>query len=319
MTDDYEPTKIAKRRAGRSPSYPFITVQKAIEQAAALYSNEGDYAAPLNSATEAWGYSPKSSGGRQTLATLKYYGLIEIAGEGDDRKIKVSEIAKRIINDEREDTTEKQALIRKVALTPTAHKLLFEEYPNGLPSDATVRFTLQNDHNFNKEAANDLLEEFKATASYAGIYKPQEVVDKIDGIGDKGGVKNPPVIKVGDRIQATVAGVDMFPDGATVLGFNEDGTWVFTDQSTSGVSVEEVTVMEAAVIPPPIERPKMPAHLMRAAQDDVPPEGMRKAIFPLSEGDVTMIFPEGLSTDALTDLGDYLDVFLRKEKRGKTQ
>src|SRR4051812_48542946 len=117
-----------KRRTGRSPSYPYIPVHKAIEQARALYEKEGDYAAPLTSAVAAWGYSTKSSGGRQTLATLRYYGLIDVAGDGDGRKIKVSDIARRIILDQREDDSEKKKLIRAVALSPSAHRALFEQY-----------------------------------------------------------------------------------------------------------------------------------------------------------------------------------------------
>src|SRR6476661_192373 len=127
---------IAKsRRLGRSPAYPSFSVQKALEQVKALYEQEKEYAAPFASALKAWGYGAKSSGGRQTLATMKYYGLIEITGEGDSRRIKVSDFAFKSLRDPREDDTEKRQSIRRVALTPAAHKLLLDEYPNGLASD----------------------------------------------------------------------------------------------------------------------------------------------------------------------------------------
>ena len=42
-------------------------------------------------------------------------------------------------------------------------------------------------------------------------------------------------------------------------------------------------------------------------------KGSRKAVFPLDEGDVALVFPEGLSSDALKELGAYLDIFLNKE------
>src|SRR6185503_23765 len=126
------------RREGRSPGYPYFPVQKALERAQQLYSQESTHWAPIGSATAAWNYSPKSSGGRQSVATMKYYGLIEVKGEGDSRQIRISDIAKRILLDEREDDTEKRALIREVALSPTAHKSLFQEYPISLPSDGTV-------------------------------------------------------------------------------------------------------------------------------------------------------------------------------------
>jgi hypothetical protein len=40
-------------------------------------------------------------------------------------------------------------------------------------------------------------------------------------------------------------------------------------------------------------------------------------VFPIDEGDVTLIFPEGISPTGLLDLGEYLDIFLKKEARKK--
>lgn len=318
MQEASEATKPpAKRRAGRSPSYPFISVGKALEQAAALFSQEGEYAAPLESAIGAWGYSPKSSGGRQTLATMKYYGLIEVSGGGDERKIKISDVAKRILLDDREDTSEKDQLIRYVALTPAAHSTLYGEYPNGLASDATVQHFLVFDHGFNKTAASELLDEYKETASYIGLYQPDKIVDKLDDSDKGNGVKKEtPNVKIGDKIQATVQGIDQFADGAIVQGLTDDGQFVFVDQSDSGVPIEDVTIMEAAQIEAPIAPPAKPDHLLAAQNPpaDTPlPEGIRKAMFPLDEGDVTITFPVGLAEDSLEDLGAYFEIFLKKE------
>ena len=46
-----------------------------------------------------------------------------------------------------------------------------------------------------------------------------------------------------------------------------------------------------------------------------PPPGMRRAVFTLVEGDVEIMFPEGLSKDSVTDLDDYIKIWLRKMKR----
>ncbi len=45
------------------------------------------------------------------------------------------------------------------------------------------------------------------------------------------------------------------------------------------------------------------------------PPGSRQAVFPLSEGDVTMVFPAELSAEGYRELRDYLDIFLRKAQR----
>lgn len=312
-----QPSGKQKRGEGRSPAYPFIPVQKALERVQELYDQESAHPAPLKSAMAAWNYSPKSSGGRQTLATMRYYGLIEVTGEGDARMVKVSDLGRKIILDKREDDTEKRALIRQVALMPSAHKALFQEYPDGLPSDGTVHHFLVFRRQYNDAAASELLEEFKQTASYIGLYEPRNSVDNDSENDDSGATKPPPILKVGDRVQVTVAGQDMFANGATVLGFSDDGAYVFTDQSGSGAKIEEVTLLQAAEAPA-AERPPIPAHLLTARkQDDAPKPGTRKAVFPIDEGDVTLIFPEGLSPSGLQDLGDYLDIFLKKEAKKK--
>ncbi len=42
---------------------------------------------------------------------------------------------------------------------------------------------------------------------------------------------------------------------------------------------------------------------------------MRRAIFALSEGDVTISFPKKLSGESVSDLASYLEIFLKKAKR----
>jgi hypothetical protein len=51
-----------------------------------------------------------------------------------------------------------------------------------------------------------------------------------------------------------------------------------------------------------------PSPIVRAAVT-----GQRQAIFPVSDGDVTMTFPATLSLAGLEELGDYLEVFLKKQ------
>lgn len=311
--------KPVKRQEGRSPAYPFMPVQKALERAHELYNQESTHAAPLKSALGAWSYSPKSSGGRQTLATMRYYGLIDVTGEGDSRMIKVSEIARKIILDKREDGAERRALIRQVALMPSAHKTLYQEYPSGLPSDGKVHHFLVFRKGFNNDAANELIAEFKETASYLGLYEPQNPADKSEEVADDGDTENEhPAVTVGDRIQATVNGVDQFASGAIVLGFSDDGEWVFTDQSRTGIALKDVTVMEVAEAQSAKAPPAVPAHLLpKQEQEGVVKPGSRKAIFPVDEGDVALIFPENISADGLQTLSMYLDIFLKKEIRKK--
>src|ERR1700722_12488365 len=92
----------AKRpRQGRSPAYPGLNLQSAIAKAKALHDAEGKYPAPMPSAFKAWGFSEKSSGGRETRAALRYFGLVTVEGDSDAGKVKLTEDALRILLDER--------------------------------------------------------------------------------------------------------------------------------------------------------------------------------------------------------------------------
>jgi hypothetical protein len=50
----------------------------------------------------------------------------------------------------------------------------------------------------------------------------------------------------------------------------------------------------------------------------MPPDasaGQRRAVFDLSEGEVVLTFPESLSPESVSDLQDYLNVFMKKARR----
>ena len=332
MPDEAETLKPKKPRAGRSPSYPSLTVQDAIKQARALQASEGDYAAPLTSALRAWGYSHKSSAGRQTLATMKYYGLIDIAGDGDARKIKVSDIARRIILDEREDETEKRQLIRKVALTPSAHKALFEEYPTGLASDGTVNYFLVHEQGFNPDAANELIAEFKETSSYSGLYQPQSNLDKRDVDADKPTDNNPQahvgsdrfgVARVGDLVQWEINGELQMetPMRVRLIQKVEGVEYVAVEGSETGIPMEQVVVQERAA-QMLVEAPKFAIEAL-APKSDVAPtsrEGYRSEKFDADEGVITISWPSNLSTQSVEDMQAWVELLMKRvERRAKEQ
>ena len=101
------------RRKIRSPSFPFISLREAIDQARAFYEAEQRNAARPETAAAHWGYSPKSSGGKQTIAALRAFGLIE-----GDTLVKLSGRALRILLDERGASEERERLLKQAALMP---------------------------------------------------------------------------------------------------------------------------------------------------------------------------------------------------------
>lgn len=55
--------------------------------------------------------------------------------------------------------------------------------------------------------------------------------------------------------------------------------------------------------------------LMGPDDDVLPPEGMRKAVFTLTEGDVSIVFPEDMHGDSLDDLESYIKIWLGRLRR----
>lgn len=80
---------------------------------------------------------------------------------------------------------------------------------------------------------------------------------------------------------------------------------------------DSVLSIREAPIMPRVEQVQFPAPGVAASQssDMSGFVGMRKAVFALSEGDVVLSFPDDLSPESVTDLEDYLGIFLKKARR----
>ena len=152
------------RRKVRSPSFPFISLREAVDRARAFYEAEQRNAARPETAAAHWGYSPKSSGGKQTIAALRAFGLLE-----GDTLIKLSGRALRILLDEREASEERERLLKQAALLPPLHSRLWERYGADLPSAQTLRLSLILDEGFNENSVDDFLTEYKETLEFAKL------------------------------------------------------------------------------------------------------------------------------------------------------
>lgn len=163
----YDQDEEGKRKKERSPSYPFIPLRRAVARAEALYEGHRREPTRLAALGQTWGYSPASSGLQQTVAALKQFGLIEEEGSGYDRKVKISDLARRIVADLRPGAREQA--IKEAATKP---KLVAEYLSRWLPTrptDAHCISELHIDRGFSKAAAQQFLKVFDDTVSYAGL------------------------------------------------------------------------------------------------------------------------------------------------------
>jgi hypothetical protein len=173
-----EPLQEPKRGKTRSPNYPFIPLQAAIERAREFYKREAKNAASPDVAVTAWGYGSTSSGtGRQILAALRAFGLLEKAPGG----VRLSDRALRILLDERDPSPERDLLVAKAALDPPVHARLWERFGASLPSDANLRHTLIFDFDFSEAAVDAFITEYRGTLAYAKLDKSGAILDEESG------------------------------------------------------------------------------------------------------------------------------------------
>jgi hypothetical protein len=152
------------RRKVRSPSYPFIDLKTAIERARRLFEAAQRSSIRQDTAAAHWGYSVKSSGGKQTIAALRAFRLLE--GDG---MVKLTERALRILLDERNPSPEKDVLLRQAALSPTLHGRLWEKYKAVLPSATDLKMSLVLEDGFNENSVDEFIAEYIETLDFAKL------------------------------------------------------------------------------------------------------------------------------------------------------
>lgn len=293
----------------RSPSYPSMSLADAVE---AVRKVEAQYrTAPIDRTDGAKiiGYSSLSGPANKALAALAHYGLVERAGKGEMR---VTDRARAILYPSSQQ--EKLDNLRWAAVEPNLFRELQDRFPDMTPPEDGV-VTYLNRQGFNKSAIRPAAKAYLETFRFlqdAGVMKGhmggRELNDLTDGQHDEeevvfGGAR------VGDIIDYEVSGTIANAEPLKVRRVSADREWVFVHGSETGLEMGQVIVRQLADADSEVERPTLPLENKR---EEIA-KGMRKAMFPLDEGDVTLVFPEGLSPDSLADLGAYLEIFLKKE------
>jgi hypothetical protein len=160
----------------RSPSYPAITLERALDRTRIVYKRERRNWAPPEALMEHWGYSPGSSNGLVTIAALKKYGLLDDKGQGGERSLRLSESGLKLAIDEDGDAFEYRELLKDAALKPKIHSDLLSQFPEGLPSDATLRRVLIGELGFTETAVKGFIPTFRETLRFAGVQADGDII-----------------------------------------------------------------------------------------------------------------------------------------------
>lgn len=148
----------------RSPSFPFISLPEAVHRARELYEAERRNLVHPDVAVAHWGYARSSSGGKQTIAALRAYGLLEdLRGE-----LRLTDRAQQILVRE-PGSTERKDLLRQAALSPPLFSKLWERYGADLPSDKSLRSWLVLELKVNENSVEELLRSYRETLTFAGL------------------------------------------------------------------------------------------------------------------------------------------------------
>ncbi|MBT4710754.1 MAG: hypothetical protein HOB82_04415 [Alphaproteobacteria bacterium] len=261
MTDASKATENSnKPKRFRSPAYPAIPLQKAIYRAEEMHKKTLHHATPASVLADAWGYGIKSSGLFATIAALKQFGLLADEGSGGKRRFRLTERAIRIVRDPDPQSSKRRAVIRQAALTPKIHLELWEKYnvagasgsmDLALNSYLTVDRADGGEGSYGKNAAEELVEEYKSTLAFAGITVNADSNETVSDTGDSDNLDGALLgdekfggAKVGDLIQWESGGILQFPGPKRVRMVSDDGDWVVVEGSETGIKMAEVIVKQ---------------------------------------------------------------------------
>lgn len=148
--------------------FPFINLQKAISRAEQMFKADPQ-GRPMAVPTvyDVWGYSSKSSGGHQTVGALKAYGLLADSGTLAERKLFLTDKAKRYFLEERED--QRASLLKEFALNPKLLAAVWGDWHGSPPADNIARSHLKLDRKLNEQSARSFLGIYKDNIAFADL------------------------------------------------------------------------------------------------------------------------------------------------------
>jgi hypothetical protein len=158
-----------KPKRGRSPGYPGIDLEAAVERAQELWRAQRDNYANIGTVLHHWNYGPSSGAGLVTIAALKKFGFVEDEGSGATRRVRLTPLARAIVTDDRPDSTERTDRLKQAALLPAIHREVWNRYSGLLPPEADLRYYLVNEREFTENGARDFVSQFLKTIAYAGL------------------------------------------------------------------------------------------------------------------------------------------------------
>ncbi|MFH1374014.1 MAG: hypothetical protein ABII79_09485 [bacterium] len=193
--------KKQKRSKHRSPNYPAIGLERALELARKQHDVDGAQKIPIRIAHERWGYKPGGSPGDLMLAALKAYGLTEVEGSGEKRRVALTELARKIFLDH----PDRAKIIQDIALAPNAHREIWDHFGGDLPRDDVLKDYLIWELKFNDKSVDSFISQFRGTISFAKLDKSDILPIETESHGGSGSPEPQTSNSFGEQMNAVVA------------------------------------------------------------------------------------------------------------------
>ncbi len=312
----------------RSPSYPSFPLEEAISNARTIF--EKDRRSPIEREVVAkhLGYSSLNGAADKALSTLMQYGMLDKVAKGE---VRISQWAVDILHPD--SPQQRASALQNAGTNPTLFRTLNERFPEGPPSQETLRSYLTRE-NFNDRAIGPIVSSYTKTCAYLAQEGASESpVPRAENAGESGVVEDEAAsgqnfggARVGDLIDWEVGGVIGNETPMRVIGLSDDLAWVFVNESKSGLPMDQVIVTERAAAPPPPPLGAPPVNPFAVLKpkgeglpDDSPaPAGYRSEKFDADEGVITISWPSNLSEQSVEDMQSWVELLMRRiERRAK--
>lgn len=166
---------------GRSPSFPGVALEPAIQRARSAYERLRQHQAPVKAFSDLWGFkSPITGPASLTVAALRKYGLLDYDGVGEARTARLTDLAVDILM-----KPDPLPAIQQAALTPPIYREMWDRYSNDVPPEEALRYEFVVQRGFTENGFRDFLRIYRDTVSFARLSKAASTENLDDDIAEE--------------------------------------------------------------------------------------------------------------------------------------
>lgn len=148
----------------KSPRAPSMALDEALDRTMKVYDKERLHATPTDVIAQHMGYKGANNGAAlSALASIRYYGLVDRAGDG------LLAVAKDVESYRHAPSEEvRRSFLKRFIMSPPIFAELLDKYSTGLPSDGNLKYELIH-RGFAPPAAASLVAVLRQSVDFVGV------------------------------------------------------------------------------------------------------------------------------------------------------